>query len=74
MSKEQFGFKSNSSTDKAIFKLWNEILNSLNNKLTIGGIFCDMEKAFDSVEHNILLSKLQCCGITGSVYTLIQSY
>jgi len=62
--------KSNSSTDKTIFKLLSEILNALNNKLTTGRIFCDLEKAFDCVDHN----KLQYYGITALIYTLIQSY
>jgi hypothetical protein len=50
---EQFGFRANSSTDKATYQLINEILNVLNNKLMVGGIFCDLGKAFDSVNHNI---------------------
>ena len=74
LSKEQCGFKSNSSTDNAIFKLLNEILNALNNKLTIGGIFWDLEKALNCVDHNILLSELHYYRIMGSMYTLIQSY
>jgi hypothetical protein len=74
LSKDQFGFKPNSSTDNAIFKLLNEILNVLNKKFTIGGIFCDLEKAFDWVDRVILLSKLKFYGINGSMYSLMQSY
>jgi hypothetical protein len=36
---EQFGFTTNSTTDRAIYKLTNEILKALNNKPMIGGIF-----------------------------------
>ena len=39
LSEEQFGFRTDSSTNKAIYKLINEILLALNNKTTIGGIF-----------------------------------
>jgi hypothetical protein len=39
MVNEQFGFQIKSSTEKAFFKLLNEILNALNNKLMIEGIF-----------------------------------
>jgi hypothetical protein len=74
LSKYQLGFKPNSSTNNAIFKLFNEILNALNKKVTIGGIFCDLKKAFDCVDHAILLSKLKCYGINGSMYSLMQSY
>ena len=48
LANEQYGFRNNSSTEKASFKLINEILLALNDKLTVGGIFCDLEKAFNS--------------------------
>jgi len=37
----------------------------LNKKFLLAGIFCDLEKAFNSVNHDILLSKLKYYGITG---------
>jgi retron-type reverse transcriptase len=40
----------------------------------VGGIFCDLEKAFDSVNHNILLTKLEFYGITGKNNVLYKSY
>jgi len=40
----------------------------------VGGIFCDLKKAFDCVNHRILADKLQCYGIKGKLFSLIQSY
>jgi hypothetical protein len=46
------------NSDKVTYELLNEILNALNNKLMVGGIFGDLETAFNCVSHNILLSNL----------------
>jgi len=46
----------------------------MNNRLSVGGIFRDLEKAFDCVNHGILLHKLQFYGISRKFLALIQSY
>jgi hypothetical protein len=40
----------------------------------VGGVFCDLKKAFDSVDHNILLLKIHFYGVSGKFYNLIESY
>jgi hypothetical protein len=70
----QFGFRKSTTTEDAIFQLTNEILNASNNKILAGSIFCDQEKAFDSVNHDILMSKLSYYGINGKANKLLKSY
>ena len=47
LSTEQYGIRIGLKIDNAIYKLTTEILNAMNNKLLVRGIFCDLEKAFD---------------------------
>ena len=54
--------------------LISEILNALNNKNIIGGIFCDLTMAVVCINQGILLSKLSYYGITGTFYSLIEPY
>jgi hypothetical protein len=74
LSSEQYGFRTGLRTDDTSYKLTTEILNSMNSKLAMGGIFCGLEKALDCVDHGILISKLKCYGINGKHLALYQSY
>jgi hypothetical protein len=47
LAKEQFGFRENSSTALATYNLLDNTYVALNSKCIVGGIFCDLSKAFD---------------------------
>jgi hypothetical protein len=50
------------------------VLSSLDEQKIVGGLFCDLQKAFDCVNHNILLVKLEFYGVSGTTNKLLQSY
>jgi len=62
------------STENASYILLNEILTALNNKKIVGGIFCDLHRAFDCINHAILLEKMKFYGVSGKFYNLTKSY
>jgi hypothetical protein len=70
----QFGFKKNNSTEHAIIQLVREISNSFEKSQFTLGIFIDLSKAFDTVDHDILLYKLNYYGINERVSKWFQSY
>ena len=72
--KNQFGFQKNMSTELAVNALLNNIINALDNKERGLCIFLDFAKAFDTVNHDILLSKLEYYGIRGLALDWFKSY
>jgi len=54
--------------------LINNILSPLNNKIIVGGLFCDLQKAFNCINYDILLSKMKFYGILGVANKLMKLY
>jgi len=63
--KEQYGFIINSPTVAASYSVINEISKAMNNRVSVGGIFCALEKAFGCVNHGILVYELEFYGTSG---------
>ena len=72
--KYQFGFRKNHSTELALIEIVDQIRLSLDNNNMTCGIFIDLSKAFDTVNHDILIEKLEHYGIRGKALDLIRSY
>ena len=70
----QFGFRASHSINHALVGLTEAVKNSLDNRKFGCGIFIDLQKIFDTVNHNILLMKLEYYGIRGSTLDWFKSY
>ena len=74
LSPSQYGFKKNICTAQAVNDTFNEILQNLNKKHTTCAVFLDLSKAFDTIDHNILINKLNKYGIRGCPLALFENY
>ena len=70
----QYGFQVDLSTELAILELQDRIINTLNQNECCVGIFMDLSKAFDTLDHDILLYKLNHYGIRGTALDWFKNY
>ena len=71
---KQFGFRKHYSTNHALVSIVEHIKQNLDNNKFTCGVFVDLEKAFDTVNHEILIKKLEYYGIKGAYNSWLSSY
>ena len=74
LSELQFGFQKNKSTEQAVTSIVSALEQAKQEKKSSYCVFLDFAKAFDTVNHEILLSKLNHHGISGSSHKLFETY
>ena len=72
--KYQFGFREKHSTSMVLIVMIDKILEAINDGNLVIGLFIDFSKAFDTLDHNILLQKMYKYGICGNCLKWFKSY
>lgn len=73
-SSNQYGFRKGLSTEDALISVTNMIYSSINQGKKSSGLFIDFKKAFDMVDHEILLMKLAAAGVRGIALSWFRSF
>ena len=74
LSEAQYGFREKRSTNIALLELIEEICEALDKKKCTVGVFIDLRKAFDTLDHNVLIEKLYHYGFRGKALEWLKSY
>ena len=74
MANNQYGFRKKYSTSLALLHLHDKITSAVDERKYTAGLFLDLSKAFDTVNHDILLGKFEHYGIRGLALEWVKSY
>lgn len=74
LNTQQHGFVRKRSIETNLFEYTEYILESLNSRIQVDAVYTDFSKAFDKIDHTILVQKLADVGVTGSLLNWFQSY
>lgn len=74
LSTRQFGFQSGRETNDAILEFLDTAYRSLDSKRHLATVFLDLSKAFDTLDHDILIAKLEHVGVRGEILRWLLSY
>lgn len=74
ISNKQYGFMPKRSTCIQLIETYNKIGKAMDLGKQVDVIYLDFSKAFDSVDHKLLLNKLKAYGITGKLFSWIENY
>ena len=74
LNENQFGFRGSCSTIQAMLLIADKIQRAIENKKISCGIFLDLSKAFDTVDHTILIKKLEYYCVRGTACDWFRSY
>lgn len=74
LSNQQFGFREGRSTSDAILEFVDECISALDNRRSLVAVYLDFSKAFDTVNHTILLKKMYRLGFRGVILDWVKSF
>lgn len=72
--KFQSAYRSHHSTETALCRIYNDLINNINNSKSTVLVLLDLSSAFDTIDHIMLIDELEMCGVKSTALALLKSY